>query len=141
MRVVYAHPSYKQYKALLTEREKIRGGSLHDIDRFTSPISYQRGSGFFSTIASLVRRTLPFLRKTILPAASDMARNMAYDYSEGKDMRKSAKEHGMTSLGKVGKKIMAGGKRKKTGKVTKNRKSKKNQGRKLKTCHPPGIFQ
>ena len=139
MRVVYAHPSYKQYEALFTKREKIRGGSLHDIDRFTSPISYQRGSGFFSTIASLVRRTLPFLRKTILPAASDLARNMAYDYSEGKDMRKSAKEHGMTSLGKVGKKIMTGGK--KTGKVAKKRKSKKKQGIKLKTCHPPGIYQ
>ena len=140
MRVVYAHPSYKQYEALFTKREKIRGGSLHDIDRFTSPISYQRGSGFFSTIASLVRRTLPFLRKTILPVASDMARNMAYDYSEGKDMRKSVKEHGMTSLGKVGKKIMTGGK--KTGKVANKRKSKKKkQGKKLKTCHPPSIFQ
>ena len=140
MRVVYTHPSYKQYQALFTEREKIRGGSLHDIDRFTSPISYQRGSGFFSTIASLVRRTLPFLRKTILPAASDMARNMAYDYSERKDMRKSAKEHGIATLGKVAKKIMTGGKKK--GKVAKKRKSKKKkQGKKLKTCHPPSIFQ
>ena len=54
-------------------------------------------------------------------------------------MRKSVKEHGMTSLGKVGKKIMTGGK--KTGKVAKKRKSKKKQERKLKTCHPPGLFQ
>ena len=103
MRVVYVQPSYKHYELLFAKLEKIRGGSLHDIEYFKSPIVYQRGSGFFSSLAGVVRRVLPFLRGTVLPAAADMARNIAHDYSERK-------------------KAVVGGKRKKAVKVTKRDK-------------------
>ena len=113
MRVAYVTPSYKDYELLFAKREKIRGGSLHDIDYFKSPIIYQRGSGFFSTLAGLVRRTMPFLRGTVLPAAADMARNIAHDYSERRDMSESTKKHGIETLRNVVKKAIVGGKRKK----------------------------
>ena len=113
MRVAYVSPSYKDYELLFAKRVKIRGGSLHDIDYFKIPIIYQRGSGFFSTLAGIVRRTLPFLRGTELPAAADMARNIAHDYSECRDMRESTKKYGIEALRNFVKKAIVGGKRRK----------------------------
>jgi hypothetical protein len=135
MRVVYVTPTYKDYELLFAKREKIRGGSLHDIGYFKSPIIYQRGSGFFSTVAGLVKRVLPFLRETFLPAAADMAANIAHDYSERRDMQESTKKHGIDTLRKVVKKAIVGGKRRK------NKIGKSALKREMKTCCPPDLFQ
>ena len=134
MRVVYVQPSYKHYELLFAKREKIRGGSLQDIDSFKSPIIYQRGSGFFSTLAGLVRRVLPFLRGTVLPAAADMARNIAHEYSEGKNVGESTKKHGIETLKNVVKKTNIDGKRRKT------KIGKTSEKRQMKTGHPQLFF-
>ena len=82
-----------------------------------------------------MRRVLPFLRGTVLPAAADMARNIAHEYSEGKDMGESTEKHGVETLRKVVNEAIVGGKRRKriVGKT-----SEKIQ---MKTCCSPDIFQ
>jgi hypothetical protein len=145
MRVGYVYPTPDEFLILFSKADKIRGGNLSDIQTFQSPVYFQRGSGIFSVISGLVRRTLPFLRRVILPAVANMGRDMALDFAEKRDMKKSVKERGIIAVKRIGEKIIRGGvkkrrKNRKKKRVKVARKSSVIKKRRATTCHPPDIF-
>lgn len=141
MRVAYITPSSRDFEILFARHKKIRGGTIDVIKQINGPLYYQRGSGFLSFISNVIKRTIPFIRGVILPRAADLGRDLIHDYANKRNMRESAKTHGISALRDVGKKIVAGGIRKRKSK-TKKKKNNNNAKRKNigATCHSPDIF-
>jgi hypothetical protein len=115
--VQYQYPSSEDFLRLFSDGHNnvktydYRGGGIGDIRTFESPLYYQRGSGIFSVIASIARRTIPFLRNLFLPTVSDFANTVAQDYSKGTDFKTALKNRGMESIGKLMNRRQGGGKR------------------------------
>ena len=139
MRVIYHIPTEQEFERVFdTVKYQARGGGHADIRTFQNPIHYQRGSGAFSVIGSLLRSTLPFIRRMILPAVGEMFHNVTKDVSEGSSFRKSVKKQGINTLKQTGHRILRGGggrRRKKS--IKKRVKNKPKNKRKYKT--KPGV--
>ena len=90
-----------------------------------------RGSGIWSSLANVGKRALPFLRKYIFPAVTELGKNVINDVVQGNSTFKSSlKKHGKDSLKTVGKKILSGGRRRTPRKVlSKNMKAKSRRRR------------
>jgi hypothetical protein len=111
MRVTYVEPSVEEFSRLFDSNIIRHGGGLADIATFNSPVYYQRGSGFFSILSSIAKRSIPFLKRVLLPSVADMSANIVKDYGKGIPLKKALRNRGIESLKRVGKKIMKGGKR------------------------------
>jgi hypothetical protein len=153
MRVIYIAPRTEDFSVLFT-KPAYRGGGSDEIQAFNSPVFYQRGSGLFSVIGSLLRRSIPFLRSVFLPTVADVGRNIAKKYSEGMSFREAAKQEAMTGAKDLGARVLKGGRkrRKKTSSQkpvigrfqSRGVKKKKNPTRKkkvvLRDSFPSDIF-
>lgn len=123
MRVAYNHPSVSDFEVLFSNGDfHNNGGSLSNIKTYNSPVYIQRGSGIFSVLGNIVRNSIPFIRRLILPAMGDFSKNVIDDYANGAPLRQSMKKRGISTLKRVGRNIMSGGKRK--SKVIKRNKYK-----------------
>lgn len=148
MRTSYLIPTSKEFDILFQDRTRIVGGSLSDIQTFKSPIYYQRGSGIFSVLGSIARRSLPFLRKYILPAAGELIYGLSNDVSERKNIKDSIKRRSMEAIKKIGTRVYKGGRARRNRKPVKKirkKKKKKNTRRppyiaKAKKCHTNDVF-
>lgn len=128
MRVAFTPLTTSEYDVLFKKYQQYskqyKGGSTGDINPFVSDVYYQRGSSAFSIISRMVRRSIPFLRKFILPAVSEMGNGVMDDITQGNEMKKSLKQHGVKALKRIGKRILTGGKRKNKQKQVKRKKRK-----------------
>lgn len=129
MRVTYTPPTAAQFDAIFKLNKSV-GAGLGDIRTFNSPVYYQQGGGLFSFIGNVIRKSLPFLKHILLPAAADVGRDMVHDYSNGISPKTSIKRRGVGLIKNIAKRAMGGGRKRKRGKV-------KFQHRKLKTIQSP----
>ncbi|HIP16932.1 MAG TPA: hypothetical protein EYG76_01315 [Methanothermococcus okinawensis] len=85
-----------------------------------------KGGGLFSILAGLAKRAVPFLMRTIIPEGLNLAQNIVGDINSGTLNRSNLKKRGLESLHNVGRRIVKGGRRKRTTKKkrTVNRKKK-----------------
>ena len=104
MRVSYFTPLPQHYDAVFNNQEIIsnRGGGLEDISLYK-----RRGSSLFSILRGLFKRTIPFLKRLILPEVGSLP------------LRNSLKVNAMKSMKNVGSRIVKYGREK-------NNKTKKN---------------
>ena len=65
---------------------------------------------FFSILGSLVRNSIPFLRRLILLAVGNLSQNVIRDYANRRPMRQALKKHDISTIKHVGKQIIRGGK-------------------------------
>lgn len=136
MRVAYNTPSVSEFENLFSDDNfRIKGGSLTDIQSYNAPVYIQRGSGVFGILGNLVRNSIPFIRRLILPAVSDFSQNVMHDYANGRPMRQALKKHGISSIKKLGKQIIRGGKRKNVKINNKRRNAQTQRRKKQKKCH------
>jgi hypothetical protein len=68
------------------------------------------GYGLGGWFAKLFRSALPLSRKYIVPAATDFASSILYDWSSGKDFKKSASENLRSSARTLGERLKQNGK-------------------------------
>ena len=142
MRVNYIPPSVKEFDILFNTQNFHRGGALSDIKTF-NPEFIQRGSGVFSILNTIVRNSLPFLKRIFLPAAGEFTSNVLNDYFEGKSFKEAVKTNGVNTAKSIGRRIVRGGSKKKTSlknSSKKRNKKKKNIGKTKKKCKPRDIF-
>ena len=128
MRVEYVPLSVSDFDKLF-QGHSARGGGLNDIRAYYADGFHPRGGGLLSILGSLARRSIPFLRRYILPAAATMSKDIIDDYSQGENLRHSIKKRGIDAVKSVGKKIMTGG-RKRTKTKRKRRAVKKKTTKK-----------
>ena len=143
MRVNYIPPSVNEFDILFNNQNFHKGGAISDIKTF-NPQFIQRGSGVFSILNTIVRNSLPFLKRIFLPAAGEFTNNVLNDYSEGKSFKEAVKTNGVSTAKSIGRRIMRGGSRKRSS-LKKNKingKKKKNvkKVKKKKKCKPRDIF-
>lgn len=122
MRVVYIHPSSRDFDTLFSKK----GGSLSDINIF-----HNRGGSLLSFVGRFARYALPFIKSIILPEVGNFANNVANDVSQGRSVKRVFKERGLESAVNIGKRVAKkarGGAKKK--KITANKNLKKNIKRK-----------
>ena len=130
MRVEYVPLSVSDFDKLFQGHSASRRGSgLSDIRPYYAEGFHPRGGGLLSILGSLARRSIPFLRRYILPAAATMSKDIIDDYSQGQNLRQSIKKRGIDAVKSVGKKIMTGG-RKRTKTRRKRRVAKKKTTKK-----------
>ena len=109
-----------------------RGGSFNDIQIY----SKKRGGSFFGILGRVIKQTIPFIRKIVLPEIGGFVKNVADDVSNNLPIKSSMKRNLISSVGKVGKRIVRGGAKKRKNKIKKNRSKKRTKpsksGRKTK---------
>ena len=67
----------------------------------------QRGFGLFSSIARHLTRTIiPLAKRTILPAARQMASDVFGDVTQGKKLKDSLKSRGMSQVKNIARQLM-----------------------------------
>ena len=130
MRVTFSPPSVREFDILFKDEDsalKSRGGSLSDINVYVPQTP--RGGSIFGLLAKVAKTVAPILVRTILPEGINFANNVMRDVSSGKKVKQSLKRRGLQSLGRVGKKIVRGGSKKKRKRVKKikNMKSRKRK--------------
>ena len=139
MRVTYLHPSSHHYDDVFGSKNEVRGEGLQDIRVYN-----HRGGSLFGVLGSLVRRSLPFLKRIILPEVGNFVRNVADDVGQNISFGQSMKNNALNSTKNIGKKIMRGGKlvkkkRKKQNirnkKMMKIKNKKKRKQRSIKSCN------
>ena len=116
MRVNYPYPSVGDFDRFLNPL-LVRGSGLDDIRVYR-----QKGAGLFSFLGRVVRNSIPFLKKFILPEVGNLAKNVTTDISEGKTLRQSLRKHAINSVKNVGKRVVGGSKMRKVVKKVKKRK-------------------
>lgn len=132
MRVTYSPPSIREFDILFKDDDSVitsRGGALSDINVYVpdSP----RGGSIFGVLARLAKSVAPMIMRTVIPEGVNFARNVIDDVSSGRKVKQTLKKRGLESLGRVGKKIIRGGsKRKSVKNKTKRRGRKKKITRK-----------
>lgn len=133
MRSIYHAPDAKHFDLLFIDSHTVQhGGSADDIRIFNSSLYGQRGGGLFTFLGSLFRKSIPFMKNLILPAAGDMTRGIAHDIANGNSFKSSLRRQGMDALRTVGRRIVRGGSKKGKGKKNKTKKTtKKKYKRKL----------
>lgn len=126
MRVTYAPPSVREFDILLKDEDaaiKSRGGALSDISVYVpqSP----RGGSIFGLLARLAKSVAPMIVRTVLPEGINFAKNVIDDVNSGKKVKHSLKRRGFESLGRVGKKIVQGGSKRKRMRKKRTTRSRK----------------
>ena len=96
----------------------------------------RRGGGLFNILSGIAKRAMPFLMKNVAPEAIKMGKNVLGDVIEGRQLRHSLKNRGMQALEGVGKRVLRGGR---------VRKSKRSNKKKIKSkisraCYKKDIF-
>lgn len=131
MRVVYSPISVREFEILLNRDRPQRGGAISDIRTYQAPAGYyQKGSGIFSILGNIVRNSIPYIKRFILPSAMDFAGNVMKDYSSGSNnLKRSLKKHGVSAIKDIGKKILKGGRRRYRGKTKTDRKRRVKKGK------------
>jgi hypothetical protein len=134
MRSIYQAPDAKHFDILFNNGHTVQhGGSIDDIRIFNSSVYGQRGGSLFSFLGSLIRKSIPFMKNLLLPAAGDMTRGIAHDIANGRGFKESARRHGIDALRNVGRRIVRGGAKKGVrGKKKKGKKGLKKTKRRTK---------
>ena len=132
MRVTYSPPSIREFDVLFKDDDSVippRGGALSDINVYVpdSP----RGGSIFGLLARLAKSVAPMIMRTVVPEGVNFARNVIDDVSSGRKVKQSLKKRGLESLGRVGKKIIRGGSKRKSVKNKRRRKTNKNTRKKI----------
>ena len=102
MRVIYISPSPKHFD--LYFNPVIRGGGQGDIN-----IYRKRGGGFFGILGNVVRRSIPFLKRIILPEIGSLAYKITNDISQGGNFAESVKQNAINSAKKIAHRVARGG--------------------------------
>ena len=124
MRVTYSVPSIREFDILFKDDDSVitsRGGALSDINVYVpeSP----RGGSIFGLLARLAKSVAPIIMRTVVPEGVNFARNVLDDVSSGQRVKQTLKKRGLETLGRVGKRIIRGGSKRKN--VKKKRKRNK----------------
>ena len=116
MRVSYFTPLPQHYDAVfnIQENNVTRGGGLQDISVYK-----RRGGSLFGILRGVFKRTIPFLKRFILPEVGGLVKNVTHDVSQSIPLRNSLKVNAMKSMKNVGSRIVKYGREK-------NNKTKKN---------------
>lgn len=99
-------------------------------------------------LSGIAKRAIPFLVRTVAPEAMQMGKAVLSDVLEGRQLRESLRNRGITAAKGVGRRIIRGGRiMKKRTKVKRGRKSKKKKTRKRqlkrkssRACYKGDIF-
>ena len=119
MRTLYQVPSSEDYDEIFAIRQ--RGAGINDIKFYKL-----RGGSIFNVLGSLVKRSIPFLTKYVLPEALSFSNNVANELGHI-PFRKNIKKNLAKSAKNIGQKILKGGRKaKKHLKAKKKRNSTKN---------------
>lgn len=124
MRTPYIPPSSKEFDLIFLNRERLIGGGIGDIKSFSSPVYHQRGSNLFSFIGRMAQKTIPFLKKYLLPIAGDMISGLSHDVSNDKNLKESFKRRGADSIKNLTERVYKGRGKKKIKSKVKKRKRK-----------------
>ena len=101
----FSPPTRSEYDVLFAQS---RGGGLDDIRVFIPPHS-GRGGGIFSVLSGFAKKAIPFLARTVVPEAIQMGKGVLSDVLEGKRLRESLKNRGITAAKGVGARLVRGG--------------------------------
>ena len=103
MRVSYFTPLPQHYDAVFNNQEIIsnRGGGLEDISLYK-----RRGSSLFSILRGLFKRTIPFLKRLILPEVGSEVNNVTHDVSQNTSLKDSLEANAIKSMKNVGLRII-----------------------------------
>ena len=117
MRVSYFTPLPQHYDAVFNFQENnfSRGGGLQDISVYK-----RRGGSLFGILRGVFKRSIPFLKRFILPEIGSLVKNVSHDVSQNIPLRDTLKANTLNSLKNVGSRIVRGAGRK----VKKHRKRK-----------------
>ena len=103
MRTLYQVPSSEDYDEIFAIRQ--RGGGINDIKFYKL-----RGGSIFNVLGSLVKRSIPFLTKYVLPEALSFSNNVANELGHT-PFRKNIKNNLAKSAKNIGRKILKGGRK------------------------------
>lgn len=85
-------------------------------------------------LSGIAKRAIPILVRTVAPEAMQMGKAVLSDVLEGRQLRESLRNRGITAAKGVGRRIIRGGRiMKKRTKVKRGRKSKKKKNKKAAT--------
>ena len=118
MRSVYISPTASEFDKLFA-----RGGA--DIQVYKSP--KPRGGSLFGILTSVVRKSIPFLRRFILPEMPSLVNDIIDNTNPGENVKERMKRVGLNTLKRVGKRIMKGGRKAKKNDVKRLVKAKKKK--------------
>ena len=117
MRVSYYTPLPHHYDTVFNFQENnfTRGGGLQDISVYK-----RRGGSLFGILRGVFKRSIPFLKRYILPEIGSLVKNVSHDVSQNVPLRDTLKANTFNSLKNVGSRIVRGAGQK----VKKHRKRK-----------------
>ena len=104
MRVAYIYPSASEFDIIFKNEDNfIKGGGLSDIKTY-----HQRGGSLFGILGRLLRNSIPFIKRIILPEVGTLAQNVTRDVSNGVPLRDTLKQSLKRSAINVGKRVVTG---------------------------------
>ena len=141
VRVSYISPSTEQFALIFSIGGTVsRGGGVGDIRNFHSDVHYQKGSGIFSFLGNIARKSIPFLTNYIFPEVGNLVKNVVNDVSMGVPVKTAVKRHGVKALKNTGRRVIGSGKQKKK-KIKKRRRNiKKKKQMKIQCGSSNDIF-
>ena len=126
MRIAFRPLSESQFEQLLKADESFAyntGHGLSDISVFATKRRLRQGEGFIRNLLSTYGpKLIPLLKKYVLPATKNFAKNITTDVIQGKNLKNSLKERGKQSAKEVIRKVISGKGLKRKRMVKKNRK-------------------